>query len=399
MDAPLVDILLDSQDAELLNRIFRMLIDMGKRSGIPAYIRNSPPSAKLVSLISHADPKIAWGAWEALAVCCFPCHNGIQAAVAAGLIDKLLSAAILWRTTRFLRMLEYYLGPTCVDLIPLLLSPLRSSSSYASGIPETAYVRAGTEQEDALLYMLSFSIKNAEGARVFAQAGMDEDRQWGILDMLVDVPNPAVRKSVFFMLGHLARNTADVAGISLSNSVLVFLVSCLRDTNLDVIASAIAAVQRFILGVPVETEMCTAVDFLPALLDCPCREVRYAACQALGPQAVYESLLPTISTPQMYQRILPFLLQEDNELIATSIHRLQSLTGQRSPDPIALGILTILSRSPLRSTSPASIEYTYGNQFIITCVTVRTKATDGIVTVTGRDLSNTTDPAVTVTVA
>ncbi|KAJ7677104.1 armadillo-type protein [Mycena polygramma] len=315
MDAPLVNILLESQDGQLLRRIFRMLIDMSERSGIPAYIRNSPPSAKLVSLISHADHQIVWGALEALAVCCFHCHNGIQTAVAAGLIDKLLSCTALWGTKRFPRMLEYYLGPTFVDLIPHLLSPLRSPDFNATSLPETVYVRAGTEQERALLYMLSFFIKNAEGAQVFAQAAMDED-MWEIVDMLLDFPNPGVRKSVCFMLGHLAQNASDMP--------------------------------RFVLGfVPVVSEMFTALDLLPALLDCPCSEVRNAACQTLGPQAVYESLPPTILTPQIYQRILSSLLQEDNELIASLIHDLPSITSPRSPVALgSLGILSILSRSP-----------------------------------------------------
>ncbi|KAJ6502710.1 armadillo-type protein [Mycena vitilis] len=331
VDAPLVNLLLESQDSQLLTRVLRMLIDMGKRSGILAYVRNFPPSAILVSFISHADSGIFWGAWKALAVCCFHCPDGIQTALAAGFIDQLMSCTTVWGTKRFLEMLYCNLGSLkCFDLIPLLLSPLRSPDFCA-----TFMVGAGTEQERTLLYMVSSFIRSAQGAQVFAQAAIEEDI-WEIVDLLVDFPNPEVRKSVCLMFGHLAQNMSSMPVISLSNSVLVFLVACLRDTDLDVIASVVAAVQSFVLGVPVEFEMCIALNLLPALLDCPCSEVRNAACQALGPQAI----LPAdyFNTANM---------QEDNELIASTIHDLPSNTSPRRPlAPGPLGILSILSRSP-----------------------------------------------------
>ncbi|KAJ7879133.1 armadillo-type protein [Mycena leptocephala] len=184
MDVRLVNKLLESPN----DQIFEVTCGMLKRTAL-SQCENLVALLGLTSLLQWSD--------------------GAEAAINAGLIEKLLESSTPWMT--------------------------RSSRRYCKG----------------------WSLHPSFHARAAMKAGILE-----FLDKFVDSPNTWILRSTCLMLGHLVRSDSTLV-IVVSDSLCEFFMSRLRDENVEITESAISALARF-AGFVVSPD---AVEILLALLN------------------------------------------------------------------------------------------------------------------------------------
>ncbi|KAJ7878679.1 armadillo-type protein [Mycena leptocephala] len=296
MDVRLVNKLLESPN----DQIFEVTCGMLKRTALSQ-------CENLVALLgSHDNPEILGAAINGL-TSLLQWSDGAEAAINAGLIEKLLESSTPWMTRSSRPLLQ---GLVLASVFPCesLVCRLRDSDH---------------DIERRAIYALSFFIRHPDGAQAAMKAGILE-----FLDKFVDSPNTWILRSTCLMLGHLVRSDSTLV-IVVSDSLCEFFMSRLRDENVEITESAISALARFAGFVvspdAVEILVNAILPDLHRLLESPNARVQQDTCQMLGLLAGYETGKLALLNLNTCDHLASLLPREDSEVVAHALSALASI--------------------------------------------------------------------------
>ncbi|KAJ7871791.1 armadillo-type protein [Mycena leptocephala] len=260
----------------------------------------------LVALLAnHDNPDILGAAINGL-TSLLQWSDGAEAAINAGLIEKLLESSTPWMTRSSRPLLQ---GLVLASVFPCesLVCRLRDGDH---------------DIERCAIYALSFFIRHPDGAQAAMDAGILE-----FLDKFVDSPNTWILRSTCLMLGHLVWSDSTLV-IVVRDTLCEFFMSRLRDENVEITESAISALARFTGFVVSPNAVEALVDAIPDLhrfLESPNARVQQDTCQMLGLLAGYETGKLALLNLNTCDHLASLLPQEDSEVVAHALSALASI--------------------------------------------------------------------------